>query len=271
MGPGTKHAGAARECIDSFALRFGLTLLTRSHSREYLDPSSHQLPSVDACFGISSSRARRSGRCERNAVEPTLQKLRLNNIERDVQFTIFYRATDKLENPYDFIMHRLSEENVDRENKNEERRYFEEEGEIRKNYAPMGIYIWIKSRTIHIDVALQASKRYPTPDNCPLAECSRDDARCFCRSPGNSRDNCRFNPCCRFHRTMHAPPILVFDSCCAYTAPITIVRGGIWKTLSRGKPLIVIPSARPIGFRLIMTIRARMATLVWEKMSLIFH
>lgn len=183
MGPGTKHAGAARECIDSFALRFGLTLLTRSHSREYLDPSSHQLPSVDACFGISSSRARRSGRCERNAIEPTLQKLRLNNIERDVQFTIFYRAIDKLENPYDFIMHRLSERNVDRENKNEERRYFEEEGEIRKNYAPMGIYIWIKSRTIHIDVALQASKRYPTPDNCPLAECSRDDARCFCRSP----------------------------------------------------------------------------------------
>lgn len=54
----------------------------------------------------------------------------------------------------------------------------------RREYVYIYIYRTIKSRTIHIDsVALQASKRYPMPDNCPLAECSRDDARCFCRSP----------------------------------------------------------------------------------------
>lgn len=41
-----------------------------------------------------------------------------------------------------------------------------------------------------------------------------------------------------------------------------------WKTADRDS---LCSFARPIGFRLIMTIRARMATLVWEKMSLIFH
>lgn len=40
-------------------------------------------------------------------------------------------------------MHRLSERNIDREDKNKERWYFEEEGEIRKNYAPTGICIYI--------------------------------------------------------------------------------------------------------------------------------
>lgn len=79
-------------------------------------------------------------------------------------------------------------------------------------------YDKIADRHTRDSVALRASKRYPMPDNCPLAECSRDDARCFCRSPicpeiletivglipaADSIGQCtrlhRFRPCCSLY------------------------------------------------------------------------
>lgn len=103
--------------------------------------------------------------------------------------------------------------------------------------------------------------------------------------PGNSRDNCRFNPCCRFHRTMHAPPpfstlllsLTLYYTYTythrVYTAPITIVQGYLenslaWKTARRDS---LCSFARPIGFGLIMRIRADLATtLDWKNVALIY-